>query len=99
MSGIATVTKGGRIFANGQLGCTGHPASPGWHIHMCRYKEIWCVSPYSLKNTEKISGDITEARYTRRTGQGCRNTATQQKISVSRNPQNDPLHDCQKQIP
>ncbi len=57
MSGIATVTKGGRVFANGQLGCTGHPAPLGWHIHMCRHKEVWCVSLHSLKNMDEIPGD------------------------------------------
>ena len=40
-----------------QSGCTGSPAPPGWHIHMCGCKEICCVSQDCLKSREEIPGD------------------------------------------
>ena len=58
-----------------QSGCTGRPVPPGWHIHTCSRKKVHCFPQHSLWSMEEIPGN----GYTRRAGQGCRRTSTQQQ--------------------
>lgn len=55
---------------------------------ICAVARRFGVSPHTVSKTQRRYQE--KARYTRRTGQGCRNTATQQEKGVKRNPQNDP---------
>ena len=57
--------------------CTGSPAPPGWHIHMCGHRRF-VVSPSTVSGPLRSYQET--GHYRRRAGQGCQRAFTQQQV-------------------